>query len=174
MPDLPDLIDDCERSCEVSRPFARRPRLGTVFRRATGREPFAGRREDGDDFVMAVDALMTCGPSAGYVADLCRDSLYGHDDFYAGHGEALFQADLFREILGNPFRPISFDPAWQTPTAEAIAAGCYADRDFSRLPVLADALDDAGCDAAELLAHLRGPGPHVRGCWALDLVLGKS
>ncbi len=81
---------------------------------------------------------------------------------------------LIREVFGNPFRPVAFDPAWRTATVEAIAAGVYADRAFDRLPVLADALEDAGCDAADLLAHLRGPGPHVRGCWAVDLVLGKA
>jgi hypothetical protein len=83
-------------------------------------------------------------------------------------------AHLLRDIFGNPFRPISFDPSWRTSTAVALAEGVYADRAFSRLPILADALEDAGCDAAELLAHLRGDSPHVRGCWALDLVLGKA
>ena len=81
---------------------------------------------------------------------------------------------LLREVFGNPFRPMAFDPDWRTATVTALAAGIYADRAFDRLPVLADALDDAGCDAADLLAHLRGDGPHVRGCWALDLVLGKA
>jgi hypothetical protein len=56
----------------------------------------------------------------------------------------------------------------------ALAEGIYADRAFDRLPILADALEDAGCDAAELLTHFRGPGVHARGCWALDLVLGKA
>ena len=67
-----------------------------------------------------------------------------------------------------------FDPAWRTAAVLAIAAACYAARAFDRLPVLADALEDAGCDAPELLAHLRGPGPHARGCWVLDVVLGKA
>ncbi len=82
--------------------------------------------------------------------------------------------DLLAEVFGNPFRPVAFDPAWRTATVLAIAEPAYADRAFDRLPILADALEDAGCDADELLAHLRGPGPHVRGCWALDLVLGKA
>jgi hypothetical protein len=55
-----------------------------------------------------------------------------------------------------------------------LARSIYDTRDFDRLAVLADALEDAGCTDAELLGHLRGPGPHVRGCWALDKVLGKS
>jgi hypothetical protein len=84
------------------------------------------------------------------------------------------QASLFRDIFGNPFRPVAFDPEWQTTTALALARGIYDDRAFDRLPILADALQDAGCDSDDLLNHLRGPGPHVRGCWALDLVLGKE
>ena len=82
--------------------------------------------------------------------------------------------ELIREVFGNPFRPVAFDPAWRTPTVLALAGPAYADQAFDRLPILADALEDAGCDAADLLAHLRGPGPHVRGCSALDLVLGKG
>jgi hypothetical protein len=84
------------------------------------------------------------------------------------------QADLLREIFGNPFRPVTFDSAWRTETAVALASGIYADRAFDRLPILADALEEAGCDNADVLAHCRGPGPHVRGCWVVDLVLGKS
>jgi hypothetical protein len=82
--------------------------------------------------------------------------------------------DLLREVLGNPFRPVTVDPAWLTPTVVALAAGIYADRAFDRLPILADALQDAGCDLADIHAHCRGPGPHVRGCWVVDLVLGKG
>jgi hypothetical protein len=81
---------------------------------------------------------------------------------------------LLHDLFGNPFRPVAFDPAWRTPTAVAIAQVAYDARDFAALPVLADALEEAGCDNAELLAHLRGPGPHARGCWAADLVLEKS
>ena len=61
-----------------------------------------------------------------------------------------------------------------TSTAVTLARSIYAERAFDRLPILADALEDAGCDAADLLAHCRGDGPHVRGCWAVDLVLGKG
>lgn len=64
------------------------------------------------------------------------------------------------------------NPAWLTATVLAIAQAAYDERDWGRLHVLADALEEAGCDHADLLSHLRGLGPHVRGCWALDLVLG--
>lgn len=83
-------------------------------------------------------------------------------------------ADLLREVWGNPFRPVAFDPAWRTEAVVALAQQMYEARDFGPMPVLADALDDAGCANAEILAHCRGPGPHVRGCWVVDLVLGKA
>jgi hypothetical protein len=79
-----------------------------------------------------------------------------------------------RDIFGNPFRPVTLDPAWATSTVLALAQGIYADRAFDRLPILADALQDAGCEDADILDHCRSDGPHVRGCWVVDLVLGKS
>ncbi len=88
--------------------------------------------------------------------------------------ETVAQANLLRCIFGNPFRPVVFDPRWRTETAVALAAGIYDGRHFDRLPILADALEDAGCDAAELLTHLRGLGLHARGCWAVDAVLGRE
>lgn len=80
---------------------------------------------------------------------------------------------LVREVFGNPFRPVEVDPAWRTETVLYFAGRAYAGRSFDDLPLLADVLENADCDAVELLEHLRGPGPHVLGCWALDLVLGK-
>lgn len=84
------------------------------------------------------------------------------------------QTRLFREILGNPFRPVVFDPSWRTSTVMALAAGIYDEKAFDRLPISADALQDAGCYSDELLNHLRQPSGHCRGCWALDLVLGRE
>jgi hypothetical protein len=81
---------------------------------------------------------------------------------------------LLREIYGNPFQPLTFDPRWRTDTAVALARQMYESRDFSAMPILADALQDAGCDSDDVLNHCRGPGPHVRGCWVVDLVLGKG
>jgi hypothetical protein len=81
---------------------------------------------------------------------------------------------LVRDVFGNPFRSVLLPRAWQTSDVLGLAEGAYATRSFDHLPILADALEDAGCDDAALLGHLRGPGPHVRGCWALDLILGKS
>jgi hypothetical protein len=80
----------------------------------------------------------------------------------------------FRDIVGNPFRPVAFDSAWLSSTARGIAEAIYDDRAFDRLPILADALQDAGCENDDILSHCRGDGPHVRGCWVVDLVLGKE
>ena len=82
---------------------------------------------------------------------------------------------LLREAFGPlHFRPVTFSPAWRTITAVALANLMNERRDFSAMPILADALQDAGCDNDDVLNHCRGPGPHVRGCWVCDLVLGKG
>jgi hypothetical protein len=88
--------------------------------------------------------------------------------------ERAAQSDLLREIVGNPFRPAVCDPSWRTTDVLLLAQGIYNDGWFDRMPILADALQDAGCDSADILDHCRGPGPHVRGCWVVDLVLGKQ
>ncbi len=84
-------------------------------------------------------------------------------------------ADLLRDIVGNPFRPVAFSPAWRTSTAVSLARAVYESRDFGAMPILADALQDAGCDSDDILAHCRDTSlTHVRGCWVTDFVLGKS
>jgi len=88
--------------------------------------------------------------------------------------EQTVQASLVCCIFGNPFRPVAFAPSWRSETAVSLAAGIYEERTFDRLPILADALEEAGCDNADVLNHLRGPGPHARGCWVVDGVLGKE
>jgi hypothetical protein len=84
------------------------------------------------------------------------------------------QLALIRDIFGNPFRPVAFSPSWQTCTTVALAQQMYAARDFSAMPLLADALQAAGCDNEDILDHCRGQGPHVRGCWVVDMLLGKE
>jgi hypothetical protein len=87
------------------------------------------------------------------------------------------QSTLLRDIVGNPFRSVKVNPAWLAWASGIIpklASAIYEERRFPDLPVLADALEEAGgCDEV-ILSHCRGPGPHVRGCWVLDLILGKS
>jgi hypothetical protein len=86
-------------------------------------------------------------------------------------------ASFARCVFGNPFAALKFDTAWlawNEGIVPRLAEGIYADRGFDRLPILADALEEAGCADDALLSHLRSPGPHVRGCWAVDLLLGKQ
>ena len=91
-----------------------------------------------------------------------------------GATEQVRQSELLRDIFGNPFRPVSFSPEWRTSTAVTLASQMYESREFSAMPILADALQDAGCDNTDILEHCRGACPHVRGCWVVDLVLGKQ
>jgi hypothetical protein len=88
--------------------------------------------------------------------------------------ELAAQADLLRDIVGNPFHEVAFDPVWLTSDVLALARGIYEDRAFDRMSILADALQDAGCDSDDILIHCREPREHVRGCWVVDLVLGKD
>jgi hypothetical protein len=89
--------------------------------------------------------------------------------------ENVAQVEIVREIFGNPFRPVAFSPAWRTGTALSLAQQMYESRDFGSMPILADALQDAGCDSEEILNHCRDANTtHVRGCWVVDLVLGKE
>jgi hypothetical protein len=81
------------------------------------------------------------------------------------------QAHLLRDIVGNPYRTVSVDPAWRAHAGGLVATMAqqvYDERSFHLLPILADALEEAGCTDATILEHLRGPGPHARGCWLVD------
>jgi hypothetical protein len=100
------------------------------------------------------------------------------------HAEKIAQCAILRDVVGNPFRSSVVATAWlawQDGVVVKLARIAYDERhlpegtlDPARLAPLGDALEDAGCTDAELLGHLRGPGPHVRGCWAVDLVLEKK
>jgi hypothetical protein len=76
-----------------------------------------------------------------------------------------------RDVFGDPFDPAALSPAWRTPDVRTLARGIYDERDWGRMPVLADALLDAGCDDERVLGHCR-ERLHARGCWLLDGVLG--
>jgi hypothetical protein len=118
-------------------------------------------------FVGNVSALQRAEWSLGDLQELLPSLGYSSPD-------NLFR-QLLSDIFGNPFRPVAFDPNWHTSTAVALAQQMYDSRDFSAMPILADALQDAGCESDDVLTHCRDPkGLHVRGCWVVDLVLGKS
>jgi hypothetical protein len=82
-------------------------------------------------------------------------------------------AALVRCVFGNPFRPARVSPRWRTSDVLALARAIYDERAFDRLPILADALEDARCGDPDILSHCRGDGPHARGCWAVDALLGS-
>ena len=88
-------------------------------------------------------------------------------------GRAGQIAAVMRDIVGNPFRPAVFKTTWRTETVVALAYGIYTERAFDRLPIMADALEEAGCDDVDILDHCRAPGLHVHGCWVVELALGR-
>jgi hypothetical protein len=140
------------------------------------RAPRAIFEAAGDD--AAVTAASTSAICASLLAEQHGDLNHpkGQGDYYAAEaGERKAQCRLLRELFGNPFRPGTFSPEWRTDTALSLARQMYESREFSTMPILADALQDAGCDSDDVLNHCRGTNAtHVRGCWVCDLVLGKE
>jgi hypothetical protein len=119
--------------------------------------------------LLGKDAIQAGIESSWYAA-----LLLGGGAIKAQH-ERIAQGPLLRDIVGNPFRPAILSPQWRTSTAVAIARGMYEARDFGAMPILADALQDAGCEDEAVLTHCRDPQQvHVRGCWVVDGVLGKA
>jgi hypothetical protein len=100
------------------------------------------------------------------------------DTYVAVQSETMRQqADLIREVVGNPYRPPRLSSAslgWEGGLVVGLAAGIYHDKAFDRMPYLGDALEEAGCDDERVLAHCRDERPHVLGCWVVDLLLGKA
>lgn len=132
---------------------------------------------------LALSAAVSCYHDeekrlASSVSSYCRSAMasvaISDQQKIAATAELREHCNLVRELFGNPFRPVTFSPQWHTDTVRSLAQGMYESRDFSTMPILADALQDAGCDNDDILNHCRGPGPHVRGCWVVDLVLGKE
>jgi hypothetical protein len=111
--------------------------------------------------------LRSCRRAKGLAAPLYEESA-------VVEAEEVHQLQLLRDIVGNPFQPGTIYRKWLTTTVTALSMQMYESRDFGAMPILADALQDAGCDSEDILSHCRGPGPHVRGCWVVDLVLGKE
>ncbi len=116
-------------------------------------------------------------PFRTHIDDIIRATLEAaeYQPFgFSTEGTEANLCELFRDIFGNPFRAVVVLPEWRTDPVLALSRRMYGSRDFSAMPVLADALQDAGCDSPDVLDHCRGPGPHVRGCWVVDLILGKE
>jgi hypothetical protein len=142
----------------------------------------ASRQDLDDAFENLEESLNVLGPPGEFVALL--DLAYGmwqsnwvelqvvEENETAWRLERKAQASLVRDVFANPFRPVILQPAWANETVRELARAAY-EGDFDRLPLLADALERAGCDNADLLSHCRESRPHVRGCWVVDLLLGE-
>jgi hypothetical protein len=116
------------------------------------------------------------GRACGVVVACATSNLADSDagDQVVPPAEQVAQSDLVRDIFGNPFCPIFVERFWLTPTVVSLAERIYDKREFDCLPNLASALIEAGCANADILAHCRQPGKHGRGCWVVDLLLGKK
>jgi hypothetical protein len=127
----------------------------------------------------AAELVATQNITANYAYPSACAVMAGRDaKIFSGPEGVRHQAKLVLCIIGNPFRGLHrLDPGWlrwNDGTVPKVAQHIYEERAFGRLPILADALLDAGCDDEDILAHCRGEGPHVRGCWVIDLILGKQ
>jgi hypothetical protein len=130
-----------------------------------------------DPLIAASEAAKWTADHAGQEAQ--HAAIKRRKDMHAAWDEAATARNaclcrLLRDVIGNLFRPVALDPSWLKPNAVKLAQAIYDKRAFDRLPKLGDALEKAGCDDAEVLAHCRQPGQHERGCWVVDLILGKG
>jgi hypothetical protein len=125
------------------------------------------------DRYTAWDAERAADACACYAAGRSNPYREGDEPPPAYLAESASQCGVLRDLFGDPPKPVPFAPRWRTPTVLALAEGAYEERDPTRLPVLADALEEAGCDDAAVLGHCRAGGQHHRGCWVVDVVLRK-
>jgi hypothetical protein len=184
------LADEASRTAvELAERYADGTATATHRTTARAAAKRAVKRAVGVEYLRAAEVAWCAIATRVQVRRVAEDGLPGYcyggrrrDDLSEQHS---VQSGYIRCILGNPFRltpPVN--PAWLAwngGTVRTLAEAAYEERqlpegslDTARLALLADGLEDAGCGEAELLGHLRGPGPHVRGCWALDLLLGKG
>jgi len=120
-------------------------------------------------------ALNAADNAASSIANRANPETPGEGLWYAVFAaEKQAQAQLLRDLVGNPFRPVTFGDSWVTPNILEMAKEIYDTQEFDRMPKLADALKEAGCNSTDILKHCRGPGPHVKGCWLVDAVLGRE
>jgi hypothetical protein len=179
-----DLIldDRSRRALELAEAFANglasADELGMAYDRAVNARGdwWMMGREWGDAQIYASDAVTYCAALDNSYASMLtvqRALSAGSYRNSLDTDTALFIA-LVYDVVGNPFRPVTCDPRWRTSDTVGLAQAIYDDRAFDRLPILADALMDAGCEDEQIISHCRSDGPHVRGCWVVDLVLGKE
>lgn len=184
----PLLRDERSRlAVQAAEDYADRPvghtRLSTVraAARSAGQwlDAAASRGEAGEGMsaVWAARAAQATVEDTGW--DVARNAAASAVRARNGSGlqEHRVQCDLLRDAFGNPFHPLAFDPAWlrwHGGCITAMAQTIYEERRFEEMPILADALEEAGCDDEEILWHCRVDAHHARGCWLLDGILGRK
>ena len=166
-PEVRDAIAAVEEAADVSPPD---PKQRRALIRRHGKAVNRFRKPEGAGLLwLPWYALNMPGDVASVIGNWsCGQSGKARDETHA----AICR--LMRCLFGNPYRPAQLDPSWRTANVRDLARTVYEDRAFDRLPILADALMDAGCEDAGILGHCRNDGPHARGCWVVDLVLGKA
>ncbi len=147
-------------------------------------EDFADGRLGSDELRAARLACQGTGGQASWYAaatdpaiaarNAARSAQAGAATLGAEAEELVAQAELVREVFGNPFRQMSIDQSWLTPGVVKLAQTIYDDCAFYLMPELAAELENAGCNHVEVLSHCRERGTHERGCWVLDIMLGRS
>lgn len=134
-------------------------------------------------FLIALSTAWEIGELVQVGEDVWQAKTPQWDAYAAMRGSKAFdveqelRASLLRDVIPSPFRKVAFDPAWlawRNQTITQVARSLYEDYRFDELPILADALEEAGCVEPAILDHCRQPAPHVRGCWVLDLLLAKE
>jgi hypothetical protein len=142
---------------------------------ASGRAAYAAYHAcDSDPAVGSMGVIREASCAIAYL----RSTEYGQMVAEGGDpAERAAHCALLREIMGNPFRSPAIAPAvlaWNGGAVRRFAKAMYDERSFAQMSQLADALEQAGCTDADVIAHCREPGEHVRGCWVVDLILGKE
>jgi hypothetical protein len=162
----PELVAACKSVCQarqvIQNELAGHRRGDRTFRFVWLAREAIEAASYATDLAWSIRACLTAAHRTGEVSSL---------------GDSYTRGMLVHDIFGNPFHSVAVDAEWlarSSGTAIDLAASIYETREFDRVPQLADALEKAGCPDDDLLSHLRGPGPHVLGCWALDLLLEKS
>jgi hypothetical protein len=161
--------------------------LNTASRRAVETAELLPDEGVSDDVL--VNVVRAANEASGNICDEMAYRAASNDGWYAaaiaGCGpEAARQPQVVRDIFGNPFHPVDLDPLvlkYKDGLVVRLAQDAYDNRrlpeghvDPARIAAVADALEQAGCDNHEILSHLRQQESHYRGCWCIDLLLGKS
>jgi hypothetical protein len=168
------LLDDAKRS--DARKLAQRAAQGRGVIRTPAAPKWERRAASTAYYATARQAMEAAwnAPQLGVEVLVWKQGGYGACDAAAiRQVEEVAQAVLLRDIFANPFRPVIFDHFSLTAAVIALAQTIYDERDFERMPELAVELEAAGCTNNDILGHCRSQGPHVRGCWVLDLILLK-